>query len=316
MDADDCARLNEAYGEKGFRYFPYVLGERAESRTFYVANWPPSCGLYKKRVDFWSRYTPVNLRKLTVVREVPVTTVALDNCLKDEGIAAPDFIKVDVEGAELEVLRGGRNALAKALGVLVEARFSNANGCPLFAETDIFMRENRFRLYDFTYIGKYPRKHMPDPRAWLNGEEVSWPEDYGQLIWADALYFADPIEYPETILQAGLDDPVKLIKFISLLELFGCVDYAAELVTAFPAVISKVLPASEALDLLTPTVKGRKVSYDQYVRAAKNGTEAMINELAPADPPPPPPPPEPRITIEQPGSFFAKARAAFTRVFK
>jgi FkbM family methyltransferase len=53
--------------------------------------------------------------------EVPVTT--LDNFVKDAGLARVDLLKIDAEGAEVGILRGGRQLLAGADApvVIVEA---------------------------------------------------------------------------------------------------------------------------------------------------------------------------------------------------
>ncbi|MCX7366888.1 MAG: FkbM family methyltransferase [Alphaproteobacteria bacterium] len=285
MDAAESARLNEAYKGKGYRCLPYVLGEKAEEKTFYVTNWPPSCGLYKNRIDYWSRYTPWHLKNLTVLKEVQVTTQGLDACLEREGIDSFDFLKIDVEGAEVDVLRGGASALRKCLGAQIETRFQNVNNCPLFADTDVFMRQHGFRLHDFLHIGKYPRKTLPDPRCWAGGKEVHWQEDSGQVMWGETLYFTDPIDGHDIVAKAGLDQPLKLIKFIIVVELYGYLDYAIELVNAYPDVIAKVMPVTVARDLLTPTVNGTVVSYARYVDAAKKGKDVMEREIPPPRPP-------------------------------
>lgn len=63
---------------------------------------------------------------------------------------APDFIKLDVQGYELEVLRGGSGVLRSAHFVLLEASLVPVNkGCPVVAEVVRFMDEAGFRLYDF-----------------------------------------------------------------------------------------------------------------------------------------------------------------------
>lgn len=49
------------------------------------------------------------------VEQITVPTITLDRFLETSGIAAVDFMKLDVEGAELDVLRGGAAALQKRI---------------------------------------------------------------------------------------------------------------------------------------------------------------------------------------------------------
>jgi FkbM family methyltransferase len=50
---------------------------------------------------------------------VPVRVRTLDNWLADKGIGRVDFIKLDVEGAELSVLKGARECLSRRHPVLL-----------------------------------------------------------------------------------------------------------------------------------------------------------------------------------------------------
>ena len=81
---------------------------------------------------------------------VTKTTVRLDTLLERRGDPAPDFLKLDVQGYELEILRGAPKTLAGATAVLMEASLMPVNsGCPLIGEVMAFMSAAGFRLFDF-----------------------------------------------------------------------------------------------------------------------------------------------------------------------
>jgi FkbM family methyltransferase len=65
----------------------------------------------------------------------------------------PYFIKLDVQGAELDVLRGGAETLGKAEGVMLEASVLNYNeGAPGLREIIEFMEAEGFAIYDIANL--------------------------------------------------------------------------------------------------------------------------------------------------------------------
>lgn len=99
-----------------------------------------------------------NTRFFANVKPVNKIASTLDTIVKEEGETflrgqhegSPfDFIKIDVQGAELMVLRGGLQTLAKATFVQFEASTVeyNSGGSCLY-EVDEFLRANGFYYYD------------------------------------------------------------------------------------------------------------------------------------------------------------------------
>jgi hypothetical protein len=72
-----------------------------------------------------------------------------------------DFIKIDVQGYELEVLKGAENRLNEVIGCELEVSFIEIyKRQPLFAEIDQFMRSRGFFLADLERFW-WKRKEMP-----------------------------------------------------------------------------------------------------------------------------------------------------------
>jgi FkbM family methyltransferase len=80
----------------------------------------------------------------------------LDLLLKDNKIK-PDFMKVDTQGYELEILKGGSETLKHAEFVLLEVSFLDIYvNAPLVADTIAFMKERGFVVYDICTLMKRP----------------------------------------------------------------------------------------------------------------------------------------------------------------
>ncbi len=88
--------------------------------------------------------------------EVPITT--LDGYVSRSGLPLPDLIKLDLQGYELEALRGGENCLKYATSVICEVSFREYYGRqPLFHDIVGFLANRGFHLEAFgahTPVGK------------------------------------------------------------------------------------------------------------------------------------------------------------------
>jgi FkbM family methyltransferase len=93
----------------------------------------------------------------TVVRTISVSMTTLDKLAANTVFARPDFIKLDVQGYELEVLRGAGLALASAEAVLMEVNLLGILDCaPLFHQATQFMSERGFQVYDICTFFRRP----------------------------------------------------------------------------------------------------------------------------------------------------------------
>jgi FkbM family methyltransferase len=123
-------------------------------------------------------------------RVIPVRTERLDDVFAKLG-ATPDFLKVDTEGTEQDVIEGAGALLGAAvLGVRSSCNFQPCfHGQRLFSETHDFLLARGFVLLNIDYQGYgYPRLGLfrkPDP---------SESEDfrYGILVAADAVWIRKP----------------------------------------------------------------------------------------------------------------------------
>jgi hypothetical protein len=81
----------------------------------------------------------------------------VDEVLKRKDIIKADFIKLDVQGFELEVLKGASKTLESAEVVLMEVSLIEINkGAPLINEVMQFMVSRGFICYDICSIVRRP----------------------------------------------------------------------------------------------------------------------------------------------------------------
>ena len=87
--------------------------------------------------------------------ELPMRT--LDSYVDQRNIGTPVLLKLDVQGFELEVLKGARKTLQAATVVVLETALLPFNkGAPLFAEVVAFLGTAGFVVYDF--CGQFRRQ--------------------------------------------------------------------------------------------------------------------------------------------------------------
>jgi FkbM family methyltransferase len=137
--ADALARLEKAKGPRE-RYLPYALGD-GSARTLNVCELP---GMTSLLVPDPARLALFNLFPIwgRVKQQIPVTTRKLDDIAE---IAHLDFLKMDVQGAEREILAHGRAKLADTVVIQTEVSFVPLyQDQPVFGEIDLCLRELGF----------------------------------------------------------------------------------------------------------------------------------------------------------------------------
>ena len=82
-----------------------------------------------------------------LLRQVP--SVRLDTITKQKNLSGPFLLKVDVQGAELDVLAGATEVLKETEFVILEASlFEFMKGGPLFSDVIAYMKMHGFVAYD------------------------------------------------------------------------------------------------------------------------------------------------------------------------
>jgi FkbM family methyltransferase len=112
----------QSNGYKCIKLFQYALSDKEGSATLYRGTYSGSSSLFPS----------LHTKKETIT----VKTRKLDNVLKDEGIDKVDILKIDVEGADLLVLKGAERLLKR-------------QNIKLAMDVDVKSSQERNQLFDF-----------------------------------------------------------------------------------------------------------------------------------------------------------------------
>jgi FkbM family methyltransferase len=168
--AENVSRLKENIRRNQFlniEVIPHALGVRNEERTFQVSERPTWGKLESTDSQLPDKY----------LFDTKVTVRRLDDLLADGVLQPPHFVKIDVEGAEIEVIEGARETLLKHRPVLMIEMHGTAR--PL--------------LSTFTTIGYYalPLESRFDnvSQAYWNAMILAFPSERTQSIASARIHF-------------------------------------------------------------------------------------------------------------------------------
>lgn len=197
------------------KHFPIALSNSVGEATIYVTKAPMCSSLYPPDEAYLNRFLGLpELVSLDFTFELETTT--LDTFFEANQLRDIDFLQVDVQGADLNVLEGTSKLLERSiLGIQVEVEFSPLYvNQPLFADIDRFLRQQGFALFDLSM----PARRVRSPLC-----SSSRP---GQILWADAYYLRDPFQNNA---PAFLQQPEQLLKLACIADTLEFTDYALEL---------------------------------------------------------------------------------------
>jgi FkbM family methyltransferase len=167
--------------QKGPRetYLPYAIGD-GRQHTLHLCQSKGMTSLLQPNPDVLSLIHGFSDWG-QVVRTELVETKRLDDIPET---AALDYLKMDIQGAELMVLQHATDRLRRAVAIHTEVEFLPMYvGQPLFSDVDQFLRQHGFVLHRFNPLAT---------RAVVPLGLANRPYDgYGQLFWADAVFIKD-----------------------------------------------------------------------------------------------------------------------------
>lgn len=184
-DPRQIEKIKLAYGDNATVFSDFLAD--GSVRTLYIASEASGMtSLLRPRPDalrFFNGFEQFGV----VERTEMVQTKMLDDL---EGIPEIDFLKMDVQGSELEVMKHGRATLRNCVAVQLEvAYFCLYENQPTFGEVDVWMRAQGYVPHCF--LGTKRWSISPTIK---NGD---FRLPFNQLLESDVVYIRDPLKLTE-----------------------------------------------------------------------------------------------------------------------
>jgi FkbM family methyltransferase len=181
-----------------------------------------------------------------------------------------DFIKIDTDGHDFEVLYGAKELLGsmQVIGVEVEVQFHGNSHCysNTFRNIDRFLTDHGFSLFTLD-TWKYSKQDLPG----LFTYRIPAQTQTGQIMFGDALYLRDCCGKNKNFFHDIITGKqyslsiTKLLKLLCLYEIYCLPDCAAELLNVFKDEFALLIDVQDSLNLLAKDM-GFNRSYDQHIK--------------------------------------------------
>jgi len=221
-DPEECTKLNVKSDKGPWKSLNFIATALADSDRSIRLN------LYKKRgcssvlsarKDLGDLFSRGDYYIHEGFVEAPAST--LDSIVVENPIASPAFMKIDVQGMEVDVFTGSQKTLSEHLvGIRTEvSMFPMYESQPLFAEVDQALRK----------FGFVPMRWL-ELHEWRRSTRVKYPAiskepmpfSRGQMMHGDVLY----LMHPEAM-EDGTDAKIRRLVRLALVAIcYGQLDHA------------------------------------------------------------------------------------------
>ena len=266
---DDLSK--RARGSRNQHYHCMAIGREDGEKDFVVNLTNPASSSFQELGEsrFLVATKPVYDKRRVRVRK-------LDTLIREGVIPHPDFVKMDVEGFEGDVLTGARELLARGLlAVESEASF---NVSPIYHESHFgaiqkAVLDSNLIAFDLSY-DRIPRAAFQQALARLGKARIADEESVGKLGSLEVLFCRDPIaeaDFPHHYAKVSAPlDAGRLLKLMIIYELHGLNDVAIDTAERFRAELSARLDVDRAIELLA----------DPDCRISVNRVQAMRRSMS------------------------------------
>lgn len=189
-------------------YINNLFWSEEKKMNFNITKNLVSSSLYKPNDEILKNF--INHDQHNIISVKSLTTKKIED---EEKISNLDFLKIDAEGAELEILKGCGDKINEVIGIEIESQFIERYiESPLFDEVHSFLKNKGFELY------------LINSENWIRNNNYINSSSNHKIIWGDFVYFKK-IEHIERLISLKKDENI-LEKLIILLVMYKFYDEA------------------------------------------------------------------------------------------
>lgn len=178
-DAEEHARLSRNCAP-GMRFIHAALGRGKEVRCLNITRSPGCSSFLTPNAEYLSLF--VDSERFDVVKRADIEITSLDRVTAVDPAIDVDFLKLDTQGFEFDILAGAEETLgSQILGLEIEVLFQPMyENQTCFRDVDAYLAQRGFTLFDLR------------PYYWKRKMGMNAAQTKGAMIFADSLYFRAP----------------------------------------------------------------------------------------------------------------------------
>lgn len=210
FDPDSRSKNKETNRNK---VFPFALWSKKEQLKLNLTKFPDASSVFILNDKFLESF--LNYECHHIISSEEIKADSADNVEFDNNPI--DFMKIDTEGAELEILKGSKKYLGNTIiGLELEVQFVERTiGSPLFSDIDNYLKPIGYQLM------------ILSKQSWIRKNNLWNINSNPQLIWADAVYILNEENIINQVTKCNQDQrETFLLKFLAICLVYGFHDYS------------------------------------------------------------------------------------------